>query len=358
MESVLLVALSQEMADIAVQAAKELDVELKIIVGRSSEVQNWIGNYSDIDVFVGRGAAAERMNKEYGKTVVEIAATVNDFLEPVQRLSKTGIKKIAIIAHAGVISKQSFTISDTDILMCPWREKAELEPMIIQLDKMGIRGVVSTLIPAEIAKNHGMTAEIQDSGYISLKSAISEAVRIARAQQAERIRATESIQQTRQYATQIHTAIEHAVAAIEELTASSLELADASREAANMAKISFNDVSKTTEILEIINNVAQQSNLLGLNAAIEAARAGEQGRGFSVVAGEIRKLADTSNSSVKKISEMLNKFQESVKCVLKNVDHSDIITQEQAKATQEIASMLEEIQRVGIKLSGEGAPTS
>lgn len=354
MESVLFVAVSKTMADIAAQTVKDLGVELKIIVGRSGEVQNWIGDYSDIDVFIGRGAAAERMSKEFGKTVVELAATVNDFLEPVHRLGTAGIKKIAIIANVGLVSKQSFTISDTDIIMCPWKEKAELEPMISELDRIGVRGVVTTLIPAEIAEKHGMTTEILDSGYVTIKKAINEAVRIAQAQQAERVRAAENIRQAKQYATQIQTSIEQAVAAIEELTASSQELAAASHEAADMAKTAFNDVNKTTEILGIIKNVAQQSNLLGLNAAIEAARAGEHGRGFSIVAGEIRKLADASNNSVKRINEMLSKFQESVACVLKNVEHSDTVTQEQAKATQDIASMLEEIQKVGTELSAAG----
>ncbi len=354
MESVLFVAVSQAMEDIATQAAEELGVELQIIVGRMSEAKNWIGKYDDIDVFISRGAAAEALNKLYGKTVVEITATVSDFLEPIQRISEMGIKKIGIVAHAGVISEHSFSISDVEIIMCPWQEEAEMEQRIKQLSQMGVQGIVGSLRPTEIAKNYGMTTEILDSGYASIKRAVNEAVKIARAKQEERMRVAENIQQAQRYAAEIYTAIEQAVAAIEELTASSQELAAASHEAADIAKTAFQDVSKTTDILEIIRNVAQQSNLLGLNAAIEAARAGEHGRGFSIVAGEIRKLADESNSSVKRINEMLSRFQDSVKCVLKNVEHSDTITQEQAKATQEIAKMLEDLQAVGRKLSEAG----
>jgi methyl-accepting chemotaxis protein len=63
------------------------------------------------------------------------------------------------------------------------------------------------------------------------------------------------------------------------------------------------DVKKTDDIMQMIKEIADQTKLLGLNAAIEAARAGESGRGFAVVADEIRSLSEDINSLAKEVNK-------------------------------------------------------
>ncbi|MGE5397117.1 MAG: methyl-accepting chemotaxis protein [Chitinophagales bacterium] len=110
-------------------------------------------------------------------------------------------------------------------------------------------------------------------------------------------------------------------------------------------------LGETGEVLNFIKTVAQQTNLLGLNAAIEAARAGEHGRGFTVVADEVRKLAENSTASVEKIAPVLANIEKSMKTITDGVTEAGDIAQKQAAAVQEVSSSIQEMAEMAESLA-------
>jgi hypothetical protein len=119
-----------------------------------------------------------------------------------------------------------------------------------------------------------------------------------------------------------------------------------------------NDITEITgfseEISEVsmfIKDIADETKMLGLNAAIEAARAGEAGRGFGVVAEEIRKLSDQSKSTVPKINKLTNNIKMKVDEASEKSKGSLNSSQEQASATEEITASIEEISAMSEELN-------
>ncbi|WP_440132417.1 methyl-accepting chemotaxis protein [Clostridium lapidicellarium] len=102
-------------------------------------------------------------------------------------------------------------------------------------------------------------------------------------------------------------------------------------------------IEESNEIISMIQNIASQSNLLGLNAAIEAARSGEQGKGFAVVASEMRKLAQSSGESSQKVSNALSQINNNIKNIFETVNRVQSVSEKQVTAMKEITATLEEI---------------
>ena len=138
-------------------------------------------------------------------------------------------------------------------------------------------------------------------------------------------------------------------------TVEAIEVINRSTEDTAEALTLLNDLSaKISGIVETINSIAEQTNLLALNAAIEAARAGEHGRGFSVVADEIRKLSEQSNSGAREIAALIHEMVRHKDSALNNmlqarkaVENGVVVVGETDKS---FVGILEAVRQIGASI--------
>ena len=136
---------------------------------------------------------------------------------------------------------------------------------------------------------------------------------------------------------QLSESVKNAVAVIEKLSVNSANIAS---------------------VLDVIRSIAEQTNLLALNAAIEAARAGEQGRGFAVVADEVRTLASRTETSTQDIQSMIEELQRGVNDAVKSIESGASLTHSTVTLASQTQDALDQILNSTSKVSEMSTQTA
>ncbi len=266
-----------------------------------------------------------------------VIGIVNYFLVKLVLLNK--LKRIAEVANA---------ISNKDVRhQCSMESHDLIGDIVGSFNRMSstLRGMINSI---NEEANQLQNASDNLSGLTSTATAASEnqlsqVEQVATAMNEMAATAEEVSRHTSQAATATQEANEqgdHAKVVVVEAMSAVDVLSDMVGSAARV----IGDLEKESEnignVLAVINGIAEQTNLLALNAAIEAARAGEQGRGFAVVADEVRTLATRTQASTEEISNMIDKLQSGTREAVRAMEQGGAQAQNGVELTEQAAEAL------------------
>lgn len=149
----------------------------------------------------------------------------------------------------------------------------------------------------------------------------------------------------------ISSALQQITAATNQMSSNMQHVSSDTLRLINISENAEEKIKDSYRILKYIGEIADTTNLLGLNAAIEAARAGEHGRGFSVVAEEVRKLSYTSKESADNIRNIIMDINNIFSQIASTIKNLSSMFEEEAASIEEIAASLEELNSTAAILS-------
>ena len=299
--------------------------------------------------------------------IVSVFSYINSFLyiSLITRDLKSSVKALDALANGDLAA---------DIDRRALRRRDEIGTLMRAV--LNLRGLMKEVIGAIVEKGDAVqmaAQQIDDQTSQTARAigqvdmAVGEISESATSQASETQRATENVivmgemvEQTREEVESLLAHAEEMQAAGEIATKTLEELDEINSQTKQAIEVIYEQTHTTNEsalrireVTNIISGIAEETNLLSLNASIEAARAGEQGRGFAVVASQIQKLAEQSNSSTTEIAKIINELLEDSEKAVSSMDEVKEIMEEQSLKVEKTGEAFSQV-KTGIDASIKG----
>lgn len=317
--------------------------------------------------YVDKGATKILNSMLFLIAIVSVFSYINSFLyiSLITRDLKSSVKALDALANGDLAA---------DIDRRALRRRDEIGTLMRAV--LNLRGLMKEVIGAIVEKGDAVqmaAQQIDDQTSQTARAigqvdmAVGEISESATSQASETQRATENVivmgemvEQTREEVESLLAHAEEMQAAGEIATKTLEELDEINSQTKQAIEVIYEQTHTTNEsalrireVTNIISGIAEETNLLSLNASIEAARAGEQGRGFAVVASQIQKLAEQSNSSTTEIAKIINELLEDSEKAVSSMDEVKEIMEEQSLKVEKTGEAFSQV-KTGIDASIKG----